>query len=157
MMTETRVWIYQADRFLTTKESAAISESGKAFIQNWKAHGKPLSATFDVLHQLFLIFRVDQSLVGASGCSIDASVKFVQEIEQEYAIDFFNRKLMAYYNEDKKVHLTDLADLPKLVEKGEVKEDTKVFNNLVDNGFAFQQEWIIPFAESWHKRFADAQ
>jgi hypothetical protein len=72
---ESRVWIYQANRQLTGPEIVATLPSLARFAEEWTSHGRSLHASAQFLHQQFLIIGLDEGIAGASGCSIDASVR----------------------------------------------------------------------------------
>ena len=77
-----RVWVYQSDRKFTTQELALISEKAIVFVDQWTKHGSDLQGSFVVKYNQFLILAVDEGFNNVSGCSIDSSVHFVQEIEK---------------------------------------------------------------------------
>ena len=52
----------------------------------------------EIRYNRFIILIVDESHAGASGCSIDKSVHFMQQLEQEYGINLFDRFNLAYRN-----------------------------------------------------------
>jgi len=125
---DTRVWIYQCDRKLSDSEIEAIKEQGDSFIYNWAAHGEKLQAAFDVLHGQFLIIFANEIEAKASGCSIDRSVNFIKNLEQEYSISLLNRTLIAYKIDDEIVTLPQ-EEFVELVAQGTLSKDTIVFNN----------------------------
>ena len=88
---QARVWIYQADRPIGTEEKNVIIKDTEAFLSQWAAHGSALQAAGDLLFDHFLVICIDESFQMASGCSIDSSVRFVQELGQKLSIDFFKR------------------------------------------------------------------
>ena len=49
-----------------------------------------------VIFNRFLVVFVDEKIAQASGCSIDKSVHFVKQLEDEFHINFFDRTLIAY-------------------------------------------------------------
>jgi len=73
-----RVWIYQANRSFTEDELAAVKIKLDNFIKEWTAHGADLKAGYDIKYKRFITIGLDQNLNTASGCSIDASVRFIQ-------------------------------------------------------------------------------
>jgi hypothetical protein len=153
-MSETsRIWIYQADRFLTEKEVEYISEKASLFVKNWESHGSKLKADFTLLHHLFLVFSVDENQHEASGCSIDKSVHFVKEVQNELHIDFFNRTIIAYHDPKDKVRLTTLSGIKELISKGELKNNSLIFNNLLNNLQELRRDWLVPAGNSWLSRF----
>ena len=50
-----RIWVYQANRFLTEAEIELIQTSGNAFVASWATHGKPLRAEVSIVYNLFVI------------------------------------------------------------------------------------------------------
>ncbi|TAH04699.1 MAG: ABC transporter ATPase [Sphingobacteriales bacterium] len=146
-----KIWIYQADRLFTNLECNKISTILINFTQNWQAHGTALSSGFEIRYNLFLILWVDEDLAGASGCSIDASVRVIKQIEQEFGVDLFNRFNMAYKENDT-VKTTDRANFEKLLTSKTINPQTIVFNNLVNTYNNLQNNWEIPIANSWHSK-----
>ncbi len=96
-----RVWIYQADRLLTNTEQQWILEQLTEFIPQWANHGKALSGTATILNDSQIVLVVNEALVGASGCSIDASVRFIKALGAELKVDFFNRFKLLTLHDDK--------------------------------------------------------
>jgi len=72
-----RVWIYQSKTAFSETDVTEIRGHIAAFTQQWASHNRALQATGDVLHGRFIVLMVDESQAGASGCSIDSSVHFV--------------------------------------------------------------------------------
>ena len=148
---DTRLWIYQCDRKLSDSEIEAIKEQGDNFIDGWAAHGEKLQAAFEILHSQFLIIFADEDEAKASGCSIDRSVHFIKNLEQEYSISLLNRALVAYKVDDE----NEIVTLPQeefvgLVAQGTLNENTIVFNNLVTSKQDLETKWEVPLRESWH-------
>lgn len=152
MPDDARVWIYQSNIELSDDESEEINQSADDFIQRWTAHGSLLRAAFDIFYNRFLVFFVDEKQAMASGCSIDKSVKFIQEIEKAYELSLFDRLRVAYKDE-KDVKTCTLAEFEKLLMTGKINEDTIVFNNLISTKSEFDKDWEGPVKESWHAKY----
>ncbi len=146
---QSRVWVYQSDRSFTNDEVQSLQNKLNEFTSQWKAHGHQLDAKADVLYNYFIVFFVDEASAGVTGCSIDASVRIIKEIEQEYGVDLFNRFNMAYRVEDKVV-VTNKEDFETLINIKAVGPQTIVFNNMVQTLQEFQDKWEVPFEQSWH-------
>ena len=71
-----RVWIYQANRTLTTREVQQAEQWGQQFVAQWAAHGQALRASVAVLHQHFAVIALDEQHQAASGCSIRQLSRF---------------------------------------------------------------------------------
>lgn len=146
-----RVWIYQSNRELNKEEVDEINILGRQFINSWATHGKDLEAAFEVFENQFLVLFVDEAKVSASGCSIDSSVHFIQQIEKRFNIDCFDRMTIAY-EEEGQVKLKILNDFQRALDSGELNENTIVYNNLIDTKSDFIQNWKVPVKLSWHNQ-----
>lgn len=147
-----RVWIYQANRPFTEEELREIKPKLDDFIENWTAHGANLKAGYDLQYRRFITIGLDQETVTASGCSIDASVYFIQQLEKEYGVDLLD-KMNVSYKQGEFIAYKPLLDFKKMVKNKSVSATTIVFNNLVTNKEEYQHDWEIPLKESWHNRF----
>lgn len=88
---DARVWVYAADRALTPDEVHAAQQSLDAFVSDWTSHGDSLRAAAAVLEQRFVILGLDLHHAGASGCSIDKSVRAIQALETALGCSLTNR------------------------------------------------------------------
>jgi len=152
---QSKVWIYQSDREFSNEEQQAIQLQLNDFTAQWKAHGHQLQAKAEILYNYFIVFIVDEASAGTTGCSIDASVRVIKGIEQEYSVDLFNRFNIAYKVDDKVVILNK-EDFETLISIKKINRDSIVFNNLVQTLEDFENKWEVPFKDSWHNKvFAD--
>lgn len=147
-----RVWIYQANRSFTPEEVQEISQKLDVFVEKWTAHGADLKASYEIKYKRFIIIALDQQLNAASGCSIDASVQFIQQLEKEYNVDLLD-KMNVSYKQGEFIAYKSLADFRKMAKQRAVSPNTIVFNNLVNNKAEYLSDWEVPASESWHKRF----
>lgn len=149
---ESRVWIYQANRTFTDVELEEIKEKLNIFISNWTAHGSDLQAGFTIEYKRFIVLALNQDVNKATGCSIDASVYFIQELEKEYDVDLMDKMNVSYKQGDFVAYKT-LTDFRQMAKDRAVSKNTIVFNNLVNNIAEFKEFWEVPASESWHARF----
>lgn len=147
-----RVWIYQANRSLTNTEITEISLKLDAFIQQWTAHGTDLKAGYEIKYKRFIVIALDQDQASASGCSIDASVHFIQQLEKDYNIDLLD-KMNVSYKQGEFIAYKSLIDFKKMAKDRAVSKNTIVFNNLVNTLAEYKDNWEVPASDSWHSRF----
>jgi hypothetical protein len=147
-----RVWIYQTDRPLSTDESASMKELSQDFVDKWSSHGSKMKAAFSLQHERFLIFFADERQAQASGCSIDSSVHFVQSLEEQFDIDFFNRMRVVYRSENGLAHF-DLPEVDQLLEKGTLNPETMVFDCLLTTKSEFSSSFEKSFSKTWLSRY----
>lgn len=147
-----RIWIYPSNRNFTEEELADLRLRIAAFIEEWTAHGQSLKAAFEIKYNRFLVFGLDQEVASASGCSIDALVRFIQELQQIYGVDLLDKMNVTFRQGQFFAH-KELKDFKKLVKSKSVSAETIVFNNLVNTKEEYLEFWEVPLKESWHARF----
>jgi hypothetical protein len=147
-----KVWIYQANRSFSESELKEITSKLDTFIENWTAHGSDLQAGYEIKYKRFIVLALNQNLNAASGCSIDASVHFIQQLEQTYNVDLMDKMNVSYKQGDF-VAYKSLVDFRKMAKQKAVSKNTIVFNNLVTNKAEYLENWEVPAKDSWHSRF----
>ena len=147
-----RIWIYQSERKLSDEEVQSAEEMLKPFVEGWAAHSTPLEASYIIKYNRFIVFAVNQEHHPASGCSIDASVGVIQELEKQFKVDLLDKMNVTYKTGEFIAHKS-LIDFKKMAKEKAVNGNTIVFNNLVSTIEEFEEFWEVPAAESWHSRF----
>lgn len=149
---DSKIWIYQSNRKFSDEEILEIEKNLTAFLENWAAHGQPLQASFVTKYNRFIIIAVNQETQAVTGCSIDASVAFIQSLEQKYSVDLLD-KMNVTFKVGEHIAFKPLIEFKKLVKEKAVSENTIVFNNLLNTLGEWQDFWEVPASESWHNRF----
>jgi len=147
-----RVWIYQANRPLSDAEATHAEAFVRTFIEQWQAHGKPVKGDVKVYHQRFLVLTVDEGFTVPTGCSIDASVHCVNELEQNLGVVFTDRSQVAFLREGE-IFMMPMGDIKEKVAAGEITPETVTFNPMVANKHDLESRWTIPAGESWLARY----
>ena len=147
-----RIWIYQADRNFSPEELLDVNNLLAQFLKEWTAHGAQLEAAYEIKYNRFIIIGLDQSNASASGCSIDASVHFIQELEKKYKVQLLDRMNVSFKQGDY-ITYKPMAEFKKMAKAKAISKNTIVFNNLVTNKQEYLEHWEVPAAESWHSRF----
>ena len=128
---ESKIWIYQSNRKFSDEEIQDIETDLSSFLETWSAHGQQLEASFITKYNRFIIIAINQDVQAATGCSIDASVAFIQNLEQKYKVDLLD-KMNVTFKIGEHVAFKPLIDFKKLVKEKAVSENTIVFNNLLN-------------------------
>ncbi|MFC6996648.1 hypothetical protein [Rufibacter roseus] len=147
-----RIWVYQLSRPLTQEEEERMSRRLVDFVTEWSSHGNNLQASFEIRERHFLILATNEQVATASGCSIDKSVAFLRQLEQEFNVGFFDRTLVAFHQEGV-VHTVPLPQMKKEVSEGALSPDTLYFNTLVATVGDLQNQWLVPAKNSWLARY----
>jgi hypothetical protein len=143
-----RIWIYQASRPLTEEELMPLLPRLAAFAEEWTSHGRQLAASAQFLHRQFLVIGLDENVADASGCSIDASVRFVQELEQRLGVHLLEKSRMAFLHQGQ-LRLLTRPELRAAVAAGEVQPDTLYFNNTLTTKAQLDAQWPAPAGQTW--------
>lgn len=149
---EARIWIYPSSRPFTETEKAEITQKLKDFITQWTAHGASLEASFSLPYNRFIIIALDENIQSATGCSIDASVRVIQELENSYKIVLLD-KMNVSFKQGEFITYKSISDFKAMVKNKSVTENTIVFNHLVLNKGEFLSDWEVAAKDSWHARY----
>ncbi len=147
-----RLWIYPANRELNAEQAGRVERSASRFAEKWTAHRRDLQAYAGLWHRRFLVLGVDEAAAAASGCSIDASVRFVKELGAELNLDFFDRMLF-FVKDGEAVRALPKAQFEEAFAKTELTPASVVLDPLVATKAEAIRAFAKPLAESWHARF----
>lgn len=143
-----RVWVYQSNRQFSITEAVQIEEQLENFSNEWNSHGSLLRSYANLFFGQFIILMVDESQVKIGGCSTDASLRFIKNLEKDYNINLLDRQLLAFIIKEK-IQLIPLSILNSSIESDTVTADTPYFNNTILTKKQLLNNWIIPVRESW--------
>lgn len=151
---DSRVWVYVCNRPLTETEANTVQQELHVFCQQWTAHNQALLATAEVFEKQFVFLMVDETRAGASGCSIDKSVHFLEQLGDTMNVDFFERMRFAWLGADNQLQFANQQELAHAVKNQQITEDTLMANTLVQSKRDLAEKWLQPFNKSWHRRIA---
>ncbi|GAB3301437.1 hypothetical protein [Hymenobacter tenuis] len=147
-----RLWIYQAERPLTEAEVTALQPALRQFAADWTSHGRTLAASAEIRHQQFLVIGLDEAVADASGCSIDASVRFVREVEQHLGVHLLEKAKLAFLMNDE-VKLLDRLELRAAVAAGTLLPETPYFDNTIGTVGQLRTAWPAPASSTWLAKY----
>jgi hypothetical protein len=147
-----RLWIFPASRPLSDAEQRRVLAEADAFIDQWMAHGVPLSAARDIRHDQFVLIGVDERSAGASGCSVDALVRGMGQLQTVLGVELIENGPVLY-RDGQRIERVSRDRFADLASKGEVNLDTVVFDNtLARVGDLRAGRWEVRAADAWHAR-----
>jgi hypothetical protein len=149
---DARLWIFAAERPLSAAESSRVLGEADTFINQWMAHGVPLTAGRDLRHGQFVLVGVDERAAGVSGCSIDALVRRMQQLESVLGLELINNGPVLY-REGEAVVRVSRDRFAELAASGTVGLNTRVFDNTLTRvGDLLAGKWEVRAADAWHAR-----
>lgn len=147
-----KVWVFQSSRPLTESDFETIKKYTDTFLENWDSHGKIVKSDYTILHNLFLVFFVDEDGDRLCGSAPGKLIRVIKELEQDLQIELMNRMNLAYLNNGQ-AQVVQMNDFTKLIQDGKVDASTIVFDNTVSTKELFDTKWQSALKDSWLSRF----
>lgn len=149
-----RIWIFGAGRQLRSAEAVALLASVDGFLAEWRAHGVPLRSARDWRYGRFLVVGVDPGTAPPTGCSVDALVGVLKQLEQEMGVRFLGNEAVWYRDAQGDVQSAPRAEFRSLAREGRVTPDSVVFDNSVTELAELRDgQWEGPARDRWHAAF----
>lgn len=150
-----RLWTFGASRPLEADEEARLLARVDAFLERWAAHGEALAAARDWRYGRLLLVAVDDRVTPPSGCSIDALVHALKELEIELEVGLVGGAPLWYREggSDGPVRRISRPDFRAAAQTGEITAETVVFDPALTRlGQLREGQWERPAGEGWHVR-----
>ena len=147
-----KVWIYQSDSNLSSKDVELIEKEVKLFLNNWSSHNKEIESSFEIRYNRFLIIGLNENINSASGCSIDKSVNFIKNLQSILKVNFLNRLDVAY-KIGNEINSISLLEFQNMIRENKLSKDSIVYNNMIDTKKLYLNNWETTIENSWHKKF----
>ena len=132
---KSRVWVYISSKPLTSYTKNKITCSFNDFKSSWKSHREQLEGNLKFLKEKILILGVQYLGSPMCGRSVDAHLRWINEINNDLDLDFLNRNITIYH----------FNELDKLVKNGTLNESTTYINSFITTN---SEKIQLPFGES---------
>ena len=147
-----RIWVYQSERAFSSFEIELINAKLQQFCEGWNTHGNLMPTSFQILEDQLIILGVDESSLGASGCSIDSSVRTLRELEKQLEINLTDQGKVSLKKSEGHVSVFPALGIKSKVLSGEIERDTLVLNPMVKVKKDLENVWISA-NESWLNKY----
>ena len=147
-----RVWVFGADRKLDTGATDLLLREVDRFLEQWHAHGEPLTSARAWKDGRFLTIAVDQSSAGASGCSIDGLYRNLKALESRLGANVVTSGLIFYRDDRGQVQSVDRERFTALGNEGRIGPGTRVFDPTVTTLGEWKARFELNAEDSWHSR-----
>tara|TARA_B100000902_G_C27247895_1_gene883602 strand:+ start:1056 stop:1541 length:486 start_codon:yes stop_codon:yes gene_type:complete len=149
---DSRLWIYQSNRNFSDEEIRLIQSLTESFLADWQAHNKELEVSYEIRYNRFLILAVNESFNSPGGCSIDLSIRFIQDLSNKINIDLLDR-MSVNYRDENDIKCIKLDQLKSLLNNDLINGGTIIFNNLVKTKIDYINNWESNLENSWLSQF----
>lgn len=147
-----RVWVFGADKKLDAGATDLLLREVDRFLEQWHAHGSPLTSARAWKDDRFLTIAVDQSSAGASGCSIDGLYRNLKALESRLGASVVTSGLIFYRDDKGKVQSVDRERFTALANEGKIGSGTRVFDPTVTTLGEWRARFELNAEDSWHSR-----
>src|SRR5687767_10404386 len=148
---ESRVWVFAAEPALDDKQAGRLLSIVDDFLQQWAAHGSPLTCGRDWRDARFLVIGVDPTVTDASGCSIDGLYRKLAEFEKQSGASLLSRDNVFYRDAAGEVRSASREDFARLSSSGAISPQTSVFDTSIASLGEWRERFELPAAGSWHR------
>lgn len=147
-----RVWVFGSDQPLDEKATRILLEEVDQFLEQWKAHGTPLTAGRSWKYDRFLTIAVDQSTAGASGCSIDGLFRALKALEPKLGASMVTSGCVYFRDAEGSIECAGREQFTALANTGKISTHTRVFDPTVKSLGEWRARFELEAGESWHAR-----
>lgn len=148
-----RVWIYIGDRKLLPSEIKVLKKELEDFCEKWQTHGNGMPTSFDLMFDQVIVLSVDESVMGASGCSIDSSTRKIREIEALLGINFLDQGKLAILHDGQNLTVVPALKAKATIEEGILHPESIVLNPMVSKKSDLKSNWLLPAKVTWLKKY----
>jgi len=142
------IWVYQADRQLSTADEKAILEQARIFLEIWSSHGRPLQASAEIRHGYFLILGIEKADFELTCCTADSAIQFLHTLKSSIGINFLNRSKIILQTGDTYLDIS-VPEVKEKLQIGAIPQETFTFDNTITQKQDLETRWLIPIKDAW--------
>jgi hypothetical protein len=143
---DAHTWIFGISPALDAQQSEALLRQVDAFLDNWAAHGVPITGARELREGSFLVIAADEHRE-RSGCSIDRMFGTLKELERQLQVQILDANRI-FLREG-----TSVRAIPRPEFRHAATPDTPVFDVTAERlGDVRSGAWERRAADSWHAR-----
>lgn len=147
---DSRLWVFIANRKFTHEDEADFTAQLEKFLTSWTAHKLELKTSAQILDKTVICIAVDESMAGASGCSIDKLHHFIIEFQKASGILLLDRMRVVYRSDSGNLENIKLDAFIDKAKAREVSKDTIVINA---QAISLSQSLEIKAGETWLAKY----
>jgi len=151
---DTRVWLYAADRRLTSQQAEAVRARLRTFMATWDSHARNVVSELALVDNRLLVVGAEVPGGSISGCGIDKSLHTLDSLARELDFVWVNGLHIVYRDQQGQYQTASRSEFKTLAARGEVDGETPVVDLAMQHlGHLRGRGLEVPLATSWHSRF----
>ncbi|MEA2236877.1 MAG: hypothetical protein QOC81_1601 [Thermoanaerobaculia bacterium] len=141
---QARTWLFGISPALNDAQSATLLDRVDQFLDEWAAHGVPVTSARELLFNSFLALSIDERSE-TSGCSIDRMFGLLRQFEQELGVSILDANRVFVRHADGRIEALSRAEFR---DRGDLH--TIVFDTTADRLSEVRTgHWIRKAEEAW--------
>lgn len=141
---DARTWIFGISPAVDEAGAATLLRQVDAFLDQWAAHGAPITAGRSIVDHTFLVIAVDHASE-TSGCSIDRMFGLFRQLESELGVKILDADRVFFRHGNGRIDAMSRAEFR---EKGD--KHTIVFDTTAERLAEVRDgAWERPAEDSW--------
>jgi hypothetical protein len=143
---QSHVWIFGVSPALDEARGQRLLQKVDAFLDEWAAHGAPITGARQLVEGSFLLIAADEHRE-KSGCSIDRMFGTLRALEQELGVTILDSGRIFYRDAD------GVRAVPRAGFRQAATAETPVFDVTAETlGEVRSGQWERRAADSWHRQ-----
>lgn len=152
-----RLWVFGTARPLIEREARQLLDTVDRYLDDWKAHGTPLTSARAWQDDRFLIVAVDEAAAGASGCSIDGLFRQLQTLERTLGTSLVGGGRIFFRDSSSAIVSVPRDEFSDLAEQGAVGPSTPVLDPSITRLGEWRKRFETRADQSWHRDLLGAR
>jgi hypothetical protein len=146
-----RTWLFGISPALDETQSREVLQQVDAFLDEWAAHGAPVTSARELLENSFLAIAVDERSE-TSGCSIDRMFGLLRQFEHDLGVQILDSNRVFVRHADGRIEALSRADFR---DRGD--RHTTVYDTLTERlGDIRSGHWIRKAEDAWPGKLLSA-
>lgn len=147
-----RMWLFAISPALDETRSLQLLDRVDHFLDDWAAHGVPVTSARELLHRSFLAVAVDERSE-TSGCSIDRMFGLLRQFEHDLGVSILDANRVFVRHADGRIEALSRADFRN---RGDLH--TTIFDTTAERLTEIRSgHWIRRASEAWPGKLLTAQ
>jgi len=139
-----RIWLFGISPSLDENKSRHVLATVDQFLDQWAAHGTPVTSARELLFNSFLAIAVDENSE-TSGCSIDRMFGLLHQFERDLGVSILDANRVFVRHADGRIEALSRADFRS---RGDLH--TTVFDTMAERLSEVRSgHWIRKAQDAW--------
>ena len=145
---DARIWMFSIVGDISEDTLIQMKKELKVFISEWTSHSATLEASAEWWQDNYLIISLDESKYGASGCSIDKLLRFIQKLEADYKISLLVKSKIGIL-QGETMKYEDLPAIKHMISNGMLNKNAMYGDTTIASKRELRYHFLKPLHEGW--------